>query len=156
LRDVKHLVRAGADQLIFGWLTPDNRVDREGMKRMIEAAEGTPCCFHRVFDMTRDLDEALDDLMSLGFIRVLTSGGAATVDQAFPVLERLQARAGHDFAILAGGGVREANCQELARRGLREIHFSFRQPSSTPGYGGVDDFQPLPERISAIRRLTSS
>lgn len=156
LLDVKPLIQAGADELIFGWLTADGRVDKDGMKRMLDEADGTPCCFHRVFDMCRDLDEALEDIIEVGFIRVLTSGGQPNVDLGLDRLRQLQQRAGDRMVILPGGGVRESNVQDLVgKAGLKELHFSFRQKTGIPGYQGDADTTPMPERIRAIRGLVS-
>ena len=151
VRDVQHCVRAGADEIVCGFLAPDGRVDRDRNRALVEAAEGRPVAFHRVFDMVPDLDEALEDVIECGFVRILTSGGQSDVDQGFDGLVRLRERAAGRVTILPGGGVRPTNVKRLADAGFGELHFSFRAVTG-PGYGGCDDFRALPDRIADVRR----
>jgi copper homeostasis protein len=155
VRDVECCVRHGADEIICGVLDGSGRVDRSKNKELLEAAGGKPVAFHRVFDMTPDLDESLESLVELGFCRVLTSGGFETVDGGMAVLERLVRRAAGRITILPGGGVRPSNARALVEAGCTELHFSFREPTLEAGYGGVADFRPLPERIAAVRSATA-
>lgn len=151
VRDVRHCVAAGAHQIVCGVLDGRGRIDRERNRVLVEAAEGRPVAFHRVFDLVGDLDRALEELVELGFARVLTSGGAPDVDAGFEALGRLVARAAGRLTILPGGGVREHNARRLvAEAGCRELHFSMRRPLG-PGYGGALEFEPDPKRIEAIR-----
>lgn len=150
LRDVGHCVRAGADEIICGVLDASGLIDRERNRALIEAAEGKPVAFHRVFDMTPDLDAGLEELIALGFCRVLTSGGAPDVDAGLAGLRRLVERAAGRIVILPGGGVREHNACALRDVGCAELHFSFRREVGA-GYGGVPDTQPDPGRIRRIR-----
>jgi copper homeostasis protein len=152
VRDVRHCVAAGADEIICGVLDAESRVDLARNAELVAAAEGTPVAFHRVFDMAADLDEALASLIGLGFCRVLTSGGAPNVDFGFEALVHLLERAAGRIAILPGGGVREHNARLLMQAGFEEIHFSFRRERGT-GYGGVADTEPDPDRIRRIRAV---
>jgi copper homeostasis protein len=67
---------------VIGALTPQGTVDREACKRLLEVCEGAPVTFHKAFDATADIVEALDELVGLGVRRVLTSGGRATAAPA--------------------------------------------------------------------------
>jgi copper homeostasis protein len=152
-RDVRHCLRAGADQVVCGVLDDLGRVDRDRNRALVEAAEGRPVCFHRVFDMARDLDEALEAVIEIGFARILTSGGSEDVDRGIAGLARLVKRSGGRVAILAGGGLRAHNARRVVEEaGCRELHFSIRRHTTALGYGGVDDTEPDAERVSAIRR----
>lgn len=109
--------------LVFGALTPDHRVDRETLARLMAACGPVPVTFHRAFDLVPDPAAALDLLRALGVRRVLTSGGAPTAEAGTAALARLVERARDDIAILAGGGVRAWNARALVdRTGVREIH----------------------------------
>lgn len=156
VRDVRHAVRAGAHQIICGVLDKDNRVDRERNRALLEAADGRPVAFHRVFDACPSLPEALEVLVDLGFARVLTSGGAEDVDAGMDGLAMLVKQSDGRLTILPGGGVREHNSARLVQAGCRELHFSFRKPSGIPGYGGVEDSVPAPERIRAVRSIVEA
>ena len=51
-----------ADGFVFGILTPDGRVDIAANRRFVEYVHPKPCTFHKAFDETRNLREALTDL----------------------------------------------------------------------------------------------
>src|SRR5262245_51748977 len=122
-RDVEQARSMGVHGIVIGALTPDGRIDKEHTHVLIDAAQALPITFHRAFDFTRDLNEALDDLISLGITRVLTSGGAQTALAGATQIAALNQRAGSDITILAGGGIRSDHVAELLQRtGVREVH----------------------------------
>ncbi|MBS1715114.1 MAG: copper homeostasis protein CutC [Armatimonadetes bacterium] len=152
VRDVRRCFEAGADEVITGVLGHGLTIDVSRNRELVEAAEGRPVAFHRVFDMTPDPDTALDALIGLGFVRVLTSGCPTTVDEGITGLTRLVRRSSGRLTVLAGGGVREHNARRLVEEcGCQELHFSFRRATGFPSYGGIEDFQAVPSRIAAVR-----
>lgn len=127
LEDARILMEAGAAGLAFGCLKEDGGLDRERCARMIEAAGGGEMVFHRAFDVMRgDMEEELEELIALGFTRVLTSGRAAAAPEGAEAIGRLVRRSNGRIEILAGGGVRPHNAEKLLRRsGVGQLHFSF-------------------------------
>jgi copper homeostasis protein len=122
-RDVTAAKTLGADGVVVGALTEAGQVDRDCIRRLIEAAHPLPVTFHRAFDASRNLDEALDVLQELGVRRVLTSGGERTAEAGIPKLKHLVGQAGDRITILAGGGIDETNAARIVREtGVREIH----------------------------------
>jgi len=120
-RDVLAVRTLGADGVVIGGLTERGEVDQDGVRRLLEAAHPLPVTFHRAFDASRDLDEALDVIQELGFRRILTSGGAPTAEAGIPVLKRLVAKADR-LAILACGTI-GTNARKIVREtGVKEIH----------------------------------
>ena len=63
---------------------------------------GVELTFHRAFDVVRDQDKALEDLMACGVRRVLTSGGRQTVMEGLGQLASLVAAAGSRLSIMPG------------------------------------------------------
>lgn len=127
LHDIRVSRELGADGVVIGCLSADGSVDRERCSRLLDAARGMDVTFHRAFDMTRDLEEALDDVAKLGIRRVLTSGGAADVPGGLARIAKLVQRAAGRVSIMPGGGVTESNVGEIVRAtGVREIHLSAR------------------------------
>ena len=79
--------------------------------------------FHRAFDSTVNLPDALEQLIDLRVSRVLTSGGAATALGGASIIAALADQARERIAIMAGGGIREHNVRDvIARTGVREVH----------------------------------
>ncbi len=113
LEDTKIFRDAGANAIVFGILTPDGEVDMERSARIIEAARPLPVTFHRAFDMTRDADRSLDNLIALGVERVLTSGLEPTVPEGAEMLAHLVQAAGDRIIIMPGCGISERNFKGL-------------------------------------------
>lgn len=137
-RDAAALVAAGADGIVFGCLTASGTVDRDACARLVDAASGRGCVFHRAFDVVADRDAALDLLGELGVSRILTSGGAATAVEGAPELRRLRERGVGRIAILPAGGIRASNVAAvLAATGCVEAHLGprrvVRDPTSARG-----------------------
>ena len=74
LEDIRTARKAGADGLVFGCLTPEGNIDLALMQKLMEASGDTPVTFHRAFDHCQNPYRALDELVSLGVTRILTSG----------------------------------------------------------------------------------
>ncbi len=126
--DIKMAKELGADGLVFGCLRPDGNVDMEAMKTLMEAAGDTPVTFHRAFDHSSDPHKALEDIISLGCVRILTSGCRPTALEGAALLAELVKKAEDRIIIMPGCGIREGNIAETARlSGAREFHFSARE-----------------------------
>ena len=126
--DIQVAKELGADGLVFGCLSPDGNVDMKAMKKLMDAAADTPVTFDRAFDHTIDPFKALEDIISLGCVRILTSGCKPTALEGTELLAQLVERAGERLIIMPGCGVRENNIAEIARlSGAREFHFSDRE-----------------------------
>ena len=126
--DIEAAKALGADGLVFGCLRADGSVDMETMQRLMEAAGDTPVTFHRAFDHTSDPESALEDIISLGCVRILTSGCKPTAAEGVQLLARLVELAGDRIIIMPGCGVNERNIADIARlSGAREFHFSARE-----------------------------
>lgn len=129
LYDAKIFRNAGANALVFGMLTPEGRIDKERSAKFIEIANGLPVTFHRAFDMTRDPYEAIEDLISLGVNRVLTSGQEATVPEGLDLLSELIERYGDKIVIMPGAGITERNFKKIHQTlQAREYHMYLHSP----------------------------
>ena len=123
----------GADGFVFGVLHPDATVDLDRTRRLVEKSAPKTVTFHRAFDMTRDLDEALETVVETGAARLLTSGGEQKAECGIPALARLVASARGRISIMASGGIVDSNVQRIVREtGVTEIHSSLRAPSPSP------------------------
>jgi copper homeostasis protein len=93
------------------------------MRRLLDVAERLPATFHRAFDVARHPGQALETLIGLGFLRVLTSGQAPTAAEGIPVLAALVQQARGRIGILAGGSIDETNVARIVQEtGVTEVH----------------------------------
>lgn len=125
--DIKAAIEAGADGIVVGALTPDGDVDMDACRRFIDAAGEADTTFHRAFDVCRNPFDALEDVINLGFKRILTSGQASSALKGCELIGNMHARAAGRIRIMAGAGVSPANAKEIMMRSLcDDIHGSAR------------------------------
>ena len=130
--DIRTAVEAGASAIVCGALTSEGEVDTAAMQRWIVAAQGLPITFHRAFDKVNNSQQALEQLISLGVKRVLTTGGllpngtvARTAEEGIPALRALIEQAAGRIIIMPGSGVKSINVQRIIKEtGAQEIHGS--------------------------------
>lgn len=128
LKDIDLARKLGADGVVFGCLTAEGDVDLPLMRQLMEAAEDMSVTFHRAFDVCRNPQQALEDIIGLGCHRILTSGQQPTAEQGIPLLKNLQQQADGRIILLAGCGVNETNIARIAQEtGIHEFHFSARE-----------------------------
>jgi copper homeostasis protein len=120
--------RLAMDGIVLGILSPNRTVDVARTRKLVELAHPLPVTFHRAFDQTADLFQALEDVICAGAKRILTSGGRERAVSGLRALEKLTARAGNRIIIMPGGGINERNVRRIARAvALRELHCSLRE-----------------------------
>lgn len=140
----------GADGFVFGALLADGRVDAGSCRRLIAKCASRPSVFHRAFDLTPDPFVALEQIIDLGFARMLTSGRCpdASRPEATALTARLIDRAAGRIEIMPGGGIRPHNAAEIVRAtGCVQVHSSCR----LLGGNAVDD-----RVICDLRRVLDS
>lgn len=123
-RDCRALLEAGIDGLVIAALTPGRLVDEAACALLLNmAGDGKQLVFHRAFDATPDLFASLETLITLGFTRILTSGGSDTALEGASTLRRLVEQAKGRIEILPAGGVRASNARAiLAQSGATQLH----------------------------------
>lgn len=125
--DIDEAVKAGASGVVIGALTPDGHVDTLACRMLLDHAPGLENTFHRAFDVTADPEKALEEIISLGFARVLTSGCSPSALEGTGTIRRLHRQAAGRIKILAGAGVNPSNAAEILRRSeADELHASAR------------------------------
>ncbi len=123
--DVSICKELGCDGIVTGILTSDGKVDKERCKQLIELAYPMEATFHRAFDRVADPFEALEDIIGLGFERILTSGLKPKVMEAIETLTALIKQSGDRIIIMPGSGITSANIIEVAEKtGAKELHSS--------------------------------
>jgi copper homeostasis protein len=131
--DIQIAAQNGADGVALGLLTADGDVDVERTRALIDLANPLEVTFHRAIDLARDMDEALEDVILAGADRILTSGAEPTAMQGrFRIGNMVQAAKGR-IAIMAGGGVRAENVEEIARATrAKDFHAALRRQVPSP------------------------
>lgn len=115
LRQIEASKLAGASGIATGILLASGRVDIERTRALIDHARPMDVTFHRAFDETVDLSQALEDVIETGADSLLTSGGAPDVLTGAETIRALSMQAGDRIQIIAGGGLRIDNLARVVR-----------------------------------------
>jgi len=122
-KEVARISRLQPAGIVTGAIGANGRLRRSDLSQLLEAAEGLAVTFHRAFDALGDQPAAMEELIDIGFDRILTAGGASSALEGVERLADLVRQARGRITIIAGGGVRAHNVGELIRRtGVHEVH----------------------------------
>ena len=132
LKEIRLAKRLGANGVVIGVLKPDGSIDEETIRCLVSEATGLSITFHRAFDVCSQPAEALEQIVSLGCHRLLTSGQAPSAEQGIPLIKKLVEQSGGRLIIMPGAGVNQENARRiLSETGAHEIHGSLRRNGST-------------------------
>lgn len=129
--DIRICRELGVDGVVFGCLTEEGDIDMEANRRLVEQARPMSVTFHRAFDRTAEPMKALEDIISLGCNRILTSGQQPKAIDGISLLAQLEKKLKEyplpPIQLLAGSGVNEENIRQIFdATGIHEYHFSAR------------------------------
>ena len=140
--------------VVFGCLNGHGSIEMNQCRRLLEAAGDLETTFHRAFDVGHSPLEMLDQLIELGFDRVLTSGQAESAQAGSELIAELVQRATGKISILAGAGVTPKNALAIVKAtGVSEIHASASVASQSVS-GSADVSRPV--QFGQSRRVTSA
>jgi len=125
LADIQYCIDTDCDGIVTGVLNADGTIDKKRSTQLVQLAKkaGLGATFHRAFDMCVDQMQALEDIIDMGYDRILTSGGRSTAIEGSRVIADLVKKANGRISIMAGSGVSELNVADLILfTGVKEIH----------------------------------
>ncbi len=131
-QDILFCKETGCDGVVLGVLLPDGTVDVERTKQLVELASPMQVSFHRAFDLTKDTMKALEDVISTGCTRILTSGNRPQVMDGIDHVTNLIREAADRIIIMPGGGINDKNLSRILQTGAQEIHLSGRRKVESP------------------------
>jgi copper homeostasis protein len=164
-RDIETCEALGCDGVVLGMLDPAGRVDVARCKTLMRAAGRMGVTFHRAFDLAQDQEQALEDLITLGVERVLTSGPQPSAPEGASLIRKLVAQGQGLISIMPGAGINAGNIAALAETtGASEFHasakmklpsgMSYSRPALSDMEGGEvrSDEREIRELVAALRR----
>ncbi|WP_374374895.1 copper homeostasis protein CutC [Tabrizicola sp.] len=175
---------AGLAGVVLGASLPDGRLDVPVLRRLVLAArrerflrrnrtgalEGSEPEFskipgalelvlHRCIDLAPDMGEALEAAVTLGFDRILTSGGELTAEAGAARIGALLDQAAGRITVMPGSGVTPGNAALLRGLGIAEIHASCSVSTPVTGRAVEMGFAPPVQRqthADAVRALKTA
>lgn len=128
ISDIEISKVAGANGVVIGPLTEDNKIDIKTLERLLSAAKGlNEVVFHRAFDVVDDQFEALEVILQYEQIKgILTSGGGDTnaTDNVEILTKLIKRTRDTHLKIMPGSGMRIETLQAFYDATKPEaIHF---------------------------------
>lgn len=146
--DIAFFKNAGCKGIATGVQLPDGRIDTERLKRLVEWAYPMEVTCHKVFDRVPDPLRALEDVISTGCRRILTSGLQNTAVDGLPLLQQLVDLAHGRIQIMPGGGIRSSNIAQLrATLNVEEYHSSAILPGNTSYMANGDEVRKMAAQL---------
>lgn len=131
--DIDMCRQLNCDGISVGIQTIDAEIDTKRLKRIVEWAGPMGVTCNRVFDCAPDPFKALEDIISCGCERILTSGQKSAAPEAGEILGKLVRQAADRIIIMPGAGVKSSNIEKLMREsGAKEFHSSARKVAPNP------------------------
>lgn len=125
--DVAICKQSGVDGIVTGILTKEGKVDKQKCRELVELAYPMYCTFHRAFDRVRDSKSSLEDLIDIGFERILTSGLRPKAMEGADTIASLITQSAGRIILMPGSGINSENILELEKiTGAHEFHTSAR------------------------------
>lgn len=139
-RQVQWVKQTGAAGIVIGVLLADGRVDVGRSRELVELARPLKATFHRAFDETPDIFQALEAVIATEADCLLTSGGAPEVLLGAAQIVRLVEQAGDRIQIMAGGGLRLSTMVRVLK--LTGVHFLHGSLTRKMEHGGRENVPP--------------
>lgn len=157
--DIRFCREEGAAGVVIGALTDAFDLDIAALQAMKAAAGDMEVICHRAFDFVNNPEQALEQLIELGFHRVLTSGREASVwDGREQVAHYLQLAAGR-ITVMPGSGVTVNNIVALkAATGATEFHLTAKKTvdlKNNPGLPGLETAYQVSDVATIVRTVAS-
>jgi copper homeostasis protein len=166
-RDILIAKQLGANGVVFGILNTHGMVDKERMRQLIDMARPLKVTCHRAFDMSCDLEQALEDLVAVGADSVLTSGSKRSAVDAMPTLKHLVQQAAGRISVMVCGELSTANVKAvLGYSNATEVHaglgttvtspMKFRNQKIEMGTLTNSEYQHAVVKESSVRELRAA
>ena len=158
LEDIRFCAEAGVDGVVMGALTKDGNLDIDACRRLVEAAGPMHKTFHRAFDVCANPSKTLEQIISLGFDRLLTSGQQADALSGASLIASLVKQSNGRITIMPGAGINPANIAEIQRlTGAVEFHSRARAPihrqdtkKGSEAFGTLSDLRTSRDIVRAL------
>src|SRR5690349_19454610 len=123
----------GCNGISVGTQNIDATIDVEMLKRIVEWAGPMGVTCNRAFDGAPHPFKSLEDIISCGCERILTSGLKSAAPDAGELLGDLVRAAGDRIIIMPGAGIKSTNIKKLVKESnAKEYHGSARKIAPNP------------------------
>ncbi len=157
--DMEHAAALGASGFVTATMTPEFKVDQGRMRDLVRLAGNKEVTFHRAFDQTSNLSDALEQIIDVGCGRLLTSGGKPTASEGMNTIAKLSKQAANRIRIAAGGGITSEVAAAMRRVADVDLHVSLRRKHASDIHAADPlwdaAYQPSEISVSDIQRMAA-
>ena len=123
IADIVQAKVLGLDGIVIGFLLPSGNIDIERTRKVCELAKPMQVTFNRAFDLCKDSCQGLEDIITAGCSKLLTSGQAENAEKGIAVIKKLVIQSNNRISIIAGAGVKAKNVNKIiAQTKVVEVH----------------------------------
>ncbi|MDD4847152.1 MAG: copper homeostasis protein CutC [Bacteroidales bacterium] len=127
-KDVAACKKAGVSGVVVGFLHPDLTIDVEKTAAIVKESYPMEVTFHRAFDICKNWEQSLEQIIEVGCHRLLTSGQKKSAFEGMMMLKNIVQKANGRIQVMAGSGVNSQNALEIiTKSGVQEIHASCKK-----------------------------
>lgn len=135
-RDLEQIKALGFEGVVFGCVDANGEFNLQQMGELSRMAEGMEVACHLAFDVIHDTRKGLEQLVDMGFTRILTTGRKGDAFEAEGNLRALIEQADDRIQILCGGGLQPYNLSRFLddMPMVKEVHmgpFAMKEDTST-------------------------
>ena len=148
-KDILFCKEQGIQGVVVGILKENKELDMDKMRELITLARPMQVACHRAFDQTPDGFAALEQLIELGYDRVLTCGQAENVVAGKDKLKQLVEKSQGRIAIMPGNGVTVENIADIVTyTQVKDIHLTAKELIISRMKGTNDDLFGIKDSIN--------
>tara|TARA_B110000444_G_C18851080_1_gene605663 strand:+ start:5764 stop:6453 length:690 start_codon:yes stop_codon:yes gene_type:complete len=123
-KDIERVKKFPIQGIVIGALDKENYLALEHLRKWRNMCPDLNLTFHRAFDVVKDPEKAIAQLIELKYDRILTSGQEAKAADGLKLLQKLNSKFLDKITIMPGGGINDVNVNEFLNSGFNEIHLS--------------------------------
>lgn len=108
----------GCKGIVTGVLNKKNGIDVKKCNELIKNASGMSLTFHMAFDQVDNSFESMEQIIDLGFDRILTAGKKNSAIEGFDLINQLALKGKDRISIMPGSKLRTSNIDRFLENNL--------------------------------------
>jgi len=150
-KDIERIKEFPIQGIVIGALNNDKSLAMEPLKKWRKMCPDLDFTFHRAFDVVKDCEKAIQQLIDLGYDRILSSGQKPKATDGLKLLNKLNSKYSNQISIMPGGGINDRNIHEFLNSGFRQIHLSAKAQNKATDEDPISNL----EIIKSVIKTTS-
>lgn len=130
-KDIERIKKFPIQGIVIGALNKDSSLAIELLDKWKKMCPNLDFTFHRAFDVVKDPEEAVRQLIRLGYNRILTSGTESKASEGLDLLKKLNSKYSNQITLMPGGGINHKNVHQFLEDGFKQIHLSAKDENET-------------------------